>query len=48
MIQEGMRNVAAGANPMILKKGIELAVKKLVAEIQSKAIDVMVNKTLLK
>lgn len=40
MIQEGMRNVAAGANPMILKKGIELAVKKLVAEIQSKAIDV--------
>ena len=40
MIQEGMRNVAAGANPMIHKKGIELAVKKLVAEIQSKAIDV--------
>ena len=40
MIQEGMRNVAAGANPMILKKGIELAVKKLVAEIQAKAIDV--------
>ena len=40
MIQEGMRNVAAGANPMILKKGIELAVKKSVAEIQSKAIDV--------
>lgn len=40
MIQEGMRNVAAGANPMILKKGIELAVKKLVDEIQSKAIDV--------
>ena len=40
MIQEGMRNVAAGANPMILKKGIELAVKKLVAEIQAKAINV--------
>ena len=40
MIQEGMRNVAAGANPMILKKGIELAVKKIVAEIQSKAINV--------
>lgn len=34
MIQEGMRNVAAGANPMILKKGIELAVKTLVEEIQ--------------
>ena len=27
MIQEGMRNVAAGANPMILKKVLETAVK---------------------
>ena len=25
MIHEGMRNVAAGANPMVLKKGIELS-----------------------
>jgi len=37
MIHEGMRNVAAGANPMVLKKGIELAVKTLVAEIKAKA-----------
>ena len=37
MIHEGMRNVAAGANPMILKKGIELAVKTLVEEIKAKA-----------
>ena len=29
MIHEGMRNVAAGANPMVLKKGIEEAVKFL-------------------
>ena len=29
MIHEGMRNVAAGANPMVLKKGIEEAVKVL-------------------
>ena len=35
MIHEGMRNVAAGANPMILKKGIDQAVKKLVEEIKS-------------
>ena len=35
MIHEGMRNVAAGANPMILKKGIDQAVKKLVDEIKS-------------
>ncbi|BEU87607.1 chaperonin GroEL [Selenomonas sp. TAMA-11512] len=37
MIHEGMRNVAAGANPMILKKGIETAVKTLVEEIKSSA-----------
>lgn len=35
MIHEGMRNVAAGANPMVLKKGIETAVKTLVDEIKS-------------
>jgi chaperonin GroEL len=40
MIQEGMRNVAAGANPMILKKGIEMAVKTLVEEIKKKSIKV--------
>ena len=38
MIQEGMRNVAAGANPMILKRGVEKAVKRLVEEIQKRAI----------
>ncbi len=37
MIREGMRNVAAGANPMVLKRGIESAVKTLVAEIQAKS-----------
>jgi len=37
MIHEGMRNVAAGANPMIIKKGIEAAVKTLVAEIKNSA-----------
>jgi len=30
MIHEGMKNVAAGANPMILKKGMKKAVEKLV------------------
>ncbi|WP_288889490.1 chaperonin GroEL [uncultured Megasphaera sp.] len=40
MIQEGMRNVAAGANPMILKRGIEKAVTTLVDEIQRRAIPV--------
>ncbi len=40
LIQEGMRNVAAGANPMILKKGIEMAVNTLVGEIKARAIQV--------
>lgn len=40
MIQEGMRNVAAGANPMILKRGIEKAVAKLVEEIKKRSISV--------
>jgi chaperonin GroEL len=34
MISEGFRNVAAGANPMQLKIGIEAAVKKVVEEIE--------------
>ena len=37
MVREGMRNVAAGANPMVLKKGIEMAVDTLVDEIKKKA-----------
>lgn len=40
MIQEGMRNVAAGANPMILKKGIEMSVAKLVEGIKESSIKV--------
>lgn len=40
MIQEGMHNVAAGANPMILKRGIEKAVAKLVEEIKKRSIAV--------
>ena len=37
MIHEGMRNVAAGANPMVLKKGIDIATKALVEEIKKKS-----------
>jgi chaperonin GroEL len=41
MVKEGLRNVAAGANPMGLKRGIELAVDSAVEAIknQSKEID---------
>ena len=33
-VREGLKNIAAGANPMILKKGIKLAVDKVVEEIK--------------
>lgn len=41
MISEGLRNLAAGANPMIVKKGMSKAVKAAVEEIkkQSKSVD---------
>jgi chaperonin GroEL len=41
LIKDGLRNVAAGANPMGLKRGIEAAVEVAVAEIhkQAKEID---------
>ena len=31
LVREGLRNVAAGANPMALKRGIEAAVERVVA-----------------
>jgi chaperonin GroEL len=34
ILKEGLRNVAAGANPMELKRGIERAVEVLVAELE--------------
>ncbi len=40
MIREGLRNVTAGANPMILKKGIEKAVKVAVEELKKVSIQV--------
>ena len=40
MVHVGMKNVAAGANPMAIKKGIEKAVAAAVESIQSQAKDV--------
>jgi chaperonin GroEL len=34
MIREGLKNVAAGANPMVLRKGIHKAVEVAVEEIR--------------
>jgi chaperonin GroEL len=37
IVREGLKNVAAGANPMGLKRGIEAAVEAVVADIASRA-----------
>jgi chaperonin GroEL len=37
IVKEGLRNVAAGANPMILKRGIDKAVEAVVAEIAAQS-----------
>ena len=37
LVREGLKNVAAGANPMSLKRGIEKAVEAVVASIRSQA-----------
>jgi chaperonin GroEL len=34
IVNEGLKNITAGANPMILKKGIEMATEKVVEEIK--------------
>ncbi|MSO78865.1 MAG: chaperonin GroEL [Acidimicrobiia bacterium] len=44
MVREGLRNVAAGANPMVLKKGIEAAVITAVESIKSQAVKVETDK----
>ncbi|WP_344663826.1 chaperonin GroEL [Catenulispora yoronensis] len=40
LVREGLRNVAAGANPMALKRGIEAAVEAVSAELSAMAKDV--------
>jgi len=40
MVREGLRNVAAGANPMSLKKGIEAAVATAVEAIKDQAVEI--------
>src|SRR5437762_2479389 len=37
IMREGSRNVAAGANPMSLKRGIDLAVEAVIAELKAMA-----------
>ena len=44
MVREGLRNVAAGANPMSLKRGIEAAVEAAVESIAASSVDVSSDK----
>ena len=37
LVREGMKNVAAGANPMVVKKGMQAAVDAVVAEVLKNA-----------
>ena len=40
IVREGMKSVAAGMNPMDLKRGIDLAVQKVVADLKGRSKDV--------
>jgi chaperonin GroEL len=44
ILREGLRNVAAGANPMALKRGVDKAVEAVVAELKSFSIEVKDSK----
>lgn len=43
MVNIGLRNVTAGANPMVLKRGVESAVEAVVAEIKRMAKKIPIN-----
>ena len=40
IVREGLKNVAAGANPLALKRGIEQAVDQVVAQIESQSTEI--------
>jgi chaperonin GroEL len=40
IVREGLKNVAAGANPMGLKRGIEKTVEAIVADLKSQSVEV--------
>ncbi len=40
IVREGLKNVAAGANPLALKRGIEVAVEQVVSQIESQSTEI--------
>jgi chaperonin GroEL len=47
MVREGLKNIAAGANPVDVKKGIEKAAKAIVKAIQAKSVEVKTKDKIL-
>ncbi len=47
MVHEGLKNIAAGANPIDVKKGIEKATKVIVDTIKCKSVDVKTKERIL-
>lgn len=48
IIREGLKNITAGANPMILKKGIQMAVEKAVSEIKTVSVPVQSKQDIMR
>jgi chaperonin GroEL len=44
IVREGLRNVAAGANPMMIKRGIEIATKSVVDQLKKDSISIRDDK----
>src|SRR5213596_2500738 len=40
VVNEGLKNVAAGANPMLLKRGIEAATEQIAKAVRAMAVDI--------
>ena len=47
MVHEGLKNIAAGANPIDVKKGIEKATKAVVKEIKARSVEVKTKEKIL-
>jgi chaperonin GroEL len=46
MVKEGLKNVAAGANPVFIKRGIDKAVARVVEEMRTLATPLKTSRTL--
>src|SRR3989441_13102774 len=47
IVTEGLRYVAAGGNPILVKRGIDLAVEKAIAELKALSVEVKGNKEMV-